>query len=64
MPFGSRVTIAVNTGVLVMVLLSGRDTTTKATFTKEHINWGLVYSFRGFVHYPNSHGMKHGGMQA
>jgi hypothetical protein len=35
---------------------------TTATLIKENISLGLVYSFRGSVHYH--HGRKHGGVQA
>jgi hypothetical protein len=34
----------------------------KATLTKENISSGLVYSFRGLVHYH--HGGKHDNVQA
>ena len=35
---------------------------TMATLIKKNISLGLVYSFRGLVHYH--HGEKHGSMQA
>ena len=39
-----------------------KDTTTKATLTKEKHFTGMAYSFRDLVHYP--HGGKHGSIQA
>lgn len=48
--------------VLVTILLLSRDTMTKGTLFKKAFNWGLAYSFRGWIH--DHHDKEHGSRQA